>query len=82
MTMSMFCIQLCLTYHVSRQRLLPLDNANELMANKSPEHPLTKIHLVRPYRPSDEAAVRQVWSECSSDRHPSFQQYPDLSADR
>ena len=52
------------------------------MANKSPEHPLTKIHLVRPYRHSDEAAVRAVWSQCSADRHPSFQQYPELSADR
>ncbi|XP_043208648.1 protein O-GlcNAcase-like isoform X2 [Amphibalanus amphitrite] len=64
------------------ERLLPLDNANELMANKSPEHPLTKVHLVRPYRHTDEAAVRGIWSDCSSDRHPSFQQYPELSADR
>ncbi|XP_037091378.1 LOW QUALITY PROTEIN: protein O-GlcNAcase-like [Pollicipes pollicipes] len=64
------------------ERLLPLDNASDLMANKSPEHPLTKVCLVRPYRAADEQAVRAVWHQCSGDTHPSFQQYPELSADR
>jgi len=64
------------------ERLLPLDNANELMVNKSPEHPLTTIYLVRPYRAADEETVMAIWRRCSTDTDPSFRGYPDLSADR
>lgn len=52
------------------------------MANKSPEHPLTKLHLVRPYRESDEPALRGVWQHSAIDVDPSFQQFPELSVDR
>ncbi|KAH0947106.1 hypothetical protein HN011_003576 [Eciton burchellii] len=48
------------------QRLIPVDNGNDLFVYKAPEVPTSKIYTIRPYLPSDEEAVYSVCNQINN----------------
>lgn len=59
------------------QRLLPLENVNDLYMWKAPDVPTTRTYTIRPYLPGDQAAVFDVCRKTCDDGMDGSDVFPD-----
>ncbi|KAF4521040.1 hypothetical protein B566_EDAN008112 [Ephemera danica] len=60
------------------QRLIPVDSGNDLFIYKPPDVPCSKIYTIRPYLPTDEAAVYEVCRKTCDDGMDGTEVYPGV----
>lgn len=67
------------------QHMLPLESVSDLFLYKPPEPPSNRVYTIRPFLPSDEAAVYNVCRKTCDDGLDGsevFPEYPDLIGDK